>query len=109
MLLHDALDVLATNTDNALVILIRHVERNRCRHLLFNKSETLLHRVVCRCHDINVEVVLVETIEYDLNIALSHNLVDLAVLLATDKFFVLIGELNLDTNLVLGLRNKLHL
>jgi hypothetical protein len=76
---------------------------------LFDKCKTLLHRVVCRCHDIDVEIVLIEPVEDDLDIALSHNLVDLAVLLATDKFLVLIGELNLDTNLVLGLRHKFHL
>jgi CO dehydrogenase/acetyl-CoA synthase epsilon subunit len=76
---------------------------------LFDKRKTLLHRVVCRCHDINVEIILIEPIENDLDVALSHNLVNLTVLLAADEFFVLIGELNLDTNLILGLRHKFHL
>ena len=33
---------------------------------------------------------------------LPHDLVDLAILLSTDKFLVLIGKLNLDTYLVLS-------
>lgn len=109
MLLHDALDVLTTNTDDAFVVLIRHMERNRCRHFLLHKSEALLHGLISCCHDIDVEVVLVETIENDLHIALSHYLVDFAILFATDEFLVLVGKLNLDADLVLRLRNELHL
>lgn len=109
VLLHNALDVLTTNTDDAFVVLIRHMERNRCRHFLLHKSEALLHGLISCCHDIDVEIVLIETIENDLHIALSHYLVDFAVLFATDEFLVLIGKLNLDANLVLRLRNELHL
>jgi hypothetical protein len=109
VLLHDALDMLSTNTDDALVILIRHMERDRCRHFLLYECKALLHRLVGCSHDINVEVVLVETIEDNLNIALSHYFVDFTVLLATDKFFMLVGKLDLDTNLILRLRSKLHL
>lgn len=39
---------------------------------------------------------------------LAHNLVDLAVFLSTDKLLVLIGELDLDSNLVLGLSHKVQ-
>ena len=44
---------------------------------------------------------LVERLELDLDIRRLHNLVDLAVLLATDEFTVLIRELNLETDLVM--------
>ena len=37
---------------------------------------------------------------------MSHDLVDLAVLLAAHKLLVLVGKLNLDPNLILGLGDK---
>ena len=40
---------------------------------------------------------------------LAHNLVYLAVLLATDKLLVLIGEFDLDSDLVLGTLDKWYL
>lgn len=40
---------------------------------------------------------------------LTHNLVDLSILLPTNEFLVLVGELNLDTDLVLSLSDKLEL
>jgi len=69
MLFHDALDVLSANADNALVVLIGHVERDGSRHLLLDEGHTLLHRVVGRGNNINIEVVLSEAVEDDLHIA----------------------------------------
>lgn len=69
VLLHDSLDVLATNTDDSLMVLVRNMEGNRSRHFLLDKAETLLHRFKTTSHDINVEVVLVKAIEDDLNAA----------------------------------------
>lgn len=40
---------------------------------------------------------------------LSHDFVDLAILLAANELLVLIGKLDLDTNLVLRVRHKLDL
>lgn len=68
MLLHNSLDMLATNTYDSLMILVGDVERDGCGHLLLNQAETLLHRVIACSHDIDIEVVLVEAIEDDLNI-----------------------------------------
>ena len=107
MLLHDALDVLATNADNTLMVLVRNVEGNGCRHLLLHQSQTFLHGGVVVCQDVDVEVVLAEVVENDLDIAVAHDLVDLAVLLAAHKFLVFIGELDLDTNLVLDCSHEL--
>ena len=43
---------------------------------------------------------LVEGLELDLHIGCLHDLVDLAVLLATNELAVLIGKLDLEANLV---------
>lgn len=96
VLLHDALDVLATNADDALVVLIRHVERDGSRHLQLHEVQAVLRSLVLRAAYINVEVVLVEAVEDNLHVALAHDLVDLAVLLATDELLVFVGELDLD-------------
>lgn len=40
--LHDALNVLSANTDDPLVILIRHMERDRRRHLLLDQIQAIL-------------------------------------------------------------------
>ena len=106
VLLHDTLDVLTTNTDDALMVLVWHVERNCSGHLLFDEVEAILSRLVlCTAHD-DIEVVLVEAIEHNLYAAVAHDLVDLAVLLAADKLLVFVGELNLDTHVVLRLLHE---
>lgn len=70
MLLHDTLDVLAANANDALVVLVRHMERDGRGHLLLNQGKTLLHGFVGGSHDVDVEVVFVEAIKNDLHIAL---------------------------------------
>ena len=37
VLLHDALDVLTADTDNTLMVLVRNMEGDGSRHLLFDK------------------------------------------------------------------------
>ena len=69
VLLHDALDMLSTNPNDPLVILVRHMERDRCRHLLLNQVQAILGRLILVAAHIDVEVVLVETVEDDLDIA----------------------------------------
>lgn len=69
MLLHDTLDVLAADTNDAFVVLVRHVERDRSRHLLFHQTEALLHRVIGRSVDVDVEIVLAEVFEHYLDVA----------------------------------------
>jgi hypothetical protein len=69
MLLHDTLNVLAANANNTLVVLIGDMERDGCWHLLFNQGQALLHGIVGGSHDVDIEVVLVETVKNDLNIA----------------------------------------
>ena len=102
VLLHDALDVLTSNADNALVVLVRYVERNGSWHLKLHKIQSTLCCLVLRTAHVNVEVVLVEAIKDNLHIALTHDLVDFAVLLAADELLVLIRELDLNTQRALG-------
>jgi len=102
VLLHDALDVLASNANDALVVLVRHVERDRSWHLKLHKIQTTLCSLVLRTAHVNVEVVLIEAIKDNLDIALTHDLVDFAVLLAADKLLVLIRKLHLNTQSALG-------
>jgi len=61
--------MLTANTDDSLVVLIRDVEGNGSRHLLLNKIKTALGRLKLVSANVNVEVVLVEAIEDNLNIA----------------------------------------
>jgi hypothetical protein len=68
MLLHDPLDVLATNSDDAFVILIRHMKRDRGWHLLLNEAHALLHRFIGWCNNVNIKVILSETIKDNLDI-----------------------------------------
>lgn len=106
VLLHDPLDMLTTDANDTLVVLIRHVERDGSRHLLLDQVESVFSGLVLCTTNYNVKVVLVEAIEHDLHAAVAHNLVDLAVLLAADEFFVLVCKLNLDTHVVLRLLHE---
>lgn len=69
VLLHDPLNMLTANTDDSLVVLIGDVEGNRSRHLLLDKIKTALGGLKLVSANINVEVVLVEAIEDNLNVA----------------------------------------
>ena len=61
--------MLATDSDDTLVVLVRDVERDRSRHLLLNEIESVLGGIVLCSTDIDIEVVFIEAIENDLDIA----------------------------------------
>ena len=69
VLLHNALNMLSANTDDALVVLIWNMERDRSRHLLFNQIQAILDSFVLAAANIDIEIVLVESVEDDLNVA----------------------------------------
>ena len=69
VLLHDALDVLSTDSDDPLVVLVRYMEGNGRRHLLFHQIQAILGRIVLVSAHIDVEVVLVESVKDNLDIA----------------------------------------
>ena len=85
---------------------LRYVERNLRRELLLEKSEALKDRRV-RASNVDQEVVVVESLELDLDIRHLHNLVDFAILLAANELAVLVGELDLEANLMVeGLQEE---
>ena len=67
--LHDTLDVLATNANDAFMVLIGHMERDRGRHFLLDELQSILGRIVLCAAYVNVEIVFVEAIENDLDVA----------------------------------------
>lgn len=107
--LHDALNVLATNANDSLVVLVRNVEGNGSGHFLLDKIQAVLGGLILIAAHVDVEVVLVEAIKDDLHVALAHDLVDLAILFATDKLLVLVGKLDLHPHLVLAPRDERNL
>ena len=78
---------------------LRNVERDLGRQFLLKKSESLQDRCVI-AGDVDQEVVFVESLKLNLHVSSLHDLVDLAVLLATNELAVLIGKLDLEANLV---------
>ena len=51
--------------------------------------------------NLNVEIVIIQRLEFDLDVACLHNLVDLSVLLSADELAVLVGKFDLEADLVL--------
>jgi hypothetical protein len=73
---------------------------------LLDKVQTVLRGLVLGATDNNVEIVLVESVKHDLHTAVAHDLVNLAVLLTADEFFVLVGKLDLHAHVVLRLLHE---
>lgn len=109
ILFHDALDILTRHPNNALVINFGTVERNLGRQLLLEQRQTVKgtgHRVGT---EVDQKVVVVERFKLDFDIGGLHNFGKLAILLSCDKVTVLIGQLNLESNLVMeGLRGPIN-
>jgi len=61
--------MLAADADDTFVILVRHMEGDRGRHLLLNKAKTLLHGIVRVRDDVDVEVLLAKSVEHDVDAA----------------------------------------
>ena len=99
ILLHDALDAATSDADDTLMVGLRNVERDLGRQFLLKKSESLQDRCVI-AGDVDQEVVFVESLKLNLHVSGLHDLVNLAVLLATNELAVLIGELDLEANLM---------
>lgn len=69
VLLHDALDVLSTDSDDPLMVLVRYMKGNGRRHFLFHQIQAILRRIVLVSAHIDVEVVLIESVKDNLDIA----------------------------------------
>lgn len=61
--------MLATYSNDTLVILIRYVEGDRSRHFLLNEVEAVLGGIVLCSTDVDIEIVFIEAIEDDLDVA----------------------------------------
>lgn len=66
MFLHNSLNMLTADTNDALMILIRDMERDRGGHFLFHEHQPRLHSIVIVAANINVEIVLVEAVKDNL-------------------------------------------
>lgn len=60
--------MLTSDANYSLVILIWYMKRNRGWHLLFDEVKTVLRCFVLCATDIDIEVVFIEAVEYDLYI-----------------------------------------
>ena len=76
------------------------MERDLRGKFFLKEGETLENGTVAS-GNLNVEVVIIQRLEFDLDVAGLHDLVDLSVLLSTDKLAMLVREFDLEADLVL--------
>jgi hypothetical protein len=69
VLLHDPLNMLSTNTNDTLVILIWNMEGDGSRHLLFDEIKAISSSLVLIPTHVNVEIVFIEAVKDDLYVA----------------------------------------
>lgn len=76
------------------------MERDFRRKLFLKESKTLENGTVT-AGNLDVEIVVVQSLELDLDIAGLHDFVDLPVLLSTNKLAVFVRKLDLEADFVL--------
>ena len=108
VLLHNTLDMSASNADYTLVVLIRDMKRYGRRHFRFDKVQAVLDRLVTWAADHDVKIVFVESVEEDLDVSQMHDLVYFAIFLATDELLVLVCQFDLDFDVVDRALNEGH-
>ena len=64
------------------------------------EGETLENGTIT-ARNLNVEIVIVQCLKFDLDVAGLHDFVDLSVLLSANKLAVLVRKLDLEADLVL--------
>ena len=79
--------MLASDTDDAFVVLVRNMKGDGSRHFLFDEVKTVLHGFILPTANVNVEVVLVETVKDDLDIAWRDNQYRLRAEIAHNTYF----------------------
>lgn len=100
ILLHNPLNTPPSNADNAFMIRFRDMEANLRRQLFLQKRKTVDRAAVIPCH-VDQEIMVVERLEFNLDVGGGHDFIDLAVFLAADEFTVFVGEFELEPDLVL--------
>ena len=127
VLLHDALNVLAADADDPLVVDLGHMERHLGRQLFLQQAQAI-QRACVIAGSVDEEVVVVEGLELDsdgevrsaeirlstkslhlLDTSRFHDLVELAILLARDKVTMLVSKLDLKADLVVERLDDLEL
>ena len=93
VVLHNALNSLALDTDDALVVFLRNIPIQLCRKLFTQLLVALLNLFKMRCHDIDQEVVFRITLERNVAVCLFHDLVDLSALFTGNEFLQFISHL----------------
>jgi hypothetical protein len=93
------LDVLASNTDDSLVVSFGNVKRDFGGQFLLKHRETVKSSRIA-AGNVDEEVIVVERLELDLDVGRLHDLVEFAVLLARDELAVFVRELDLEPDLV---------
>jgi len=76
------------------------MERDFRRKFFLKEGETLENGAVAS-GNLNVEIVIIQRLEFYLDVAGLHNLVDLSVLLSTNELAMLVREFDLEADLVL--------
>lgn len=61
--------MLASDTNDTLVVLVGNMKRDGSRHFLLHKIKAIFGSIILRPTYVDVKVVLIETIEYDLYVA----------------------------------------
>lgn len=61
--------MLTTDADDALVVLVGNMKGNRGGHFLLHKIKTIFGGVILSSAYVDVKVVFVEAVEYDLYVA----------------------------------------
>lgn len=64
------------------------------------KRKTLENRAVA-ARNLDIEIVIIQCLEFYLDVAGLHDFVDLSILLSTNKFTVLVCKLDLEADFVL--------
>ena len=77
--------MLSTDSNDAFMINVRDVEGDGRRHFLFHQFQAVFRAIVSVAADIDEKVVLVEDLKVDMSVALTHDLVDLSILLPAHK------------------------
>ena len=76
------------------------MKRDFGRKFFLKESETLENGAIA-AGNLDIEIVVVQRLEFNLDVTGLHDFVDLSVLLSTDKFTVLVRKLDLKADLVL--------
>ena len=98
-LLHNTLNVFATDANNALVVSFWNIKRHFGGQFFLQLTKTLKCGLWLTTMHLDKEVVVIKRLKTDSNTTAFHNFVDFAILLATNKLTVVGGQFQLKPHL----------